>query len=206
MWVQEGILIEITSKKGPAKIHSLSLICSLNCIKNIKTIYIDASANFRPELIEFMIGKITGSDIKETKKLLQNIRYIRVYDLDQLANLLDKIKLLDVNFIIFDEIISLFLHRTEQNIRLKVRKIVRDLAIIAISKKITIIFTNIVFEKKINELVHSRYEIFYHDIIRYVHIKISVHFTSLKEKILEFEVIYPKSLKNSSFLVDLNLI
>ena len=79
--------------------------------------------------------------------------------------------------------------------RSEVKRFVRDLSLITLLKKTCIIFTNIIYEKKDidGKNIHSR-EIFFHDIIRYVHFKfyLQSNLNNLNDKrLIECKLIHP---------------
>ncbi len=197
-------LVELVGKKGSGKTQMLFLICAINSINNKKIMYLDGSGNFRPERIKSMIEREIGkSKEQDIDKVLKNIRYQRIYDLEELSNSVKRSSLLNLDFIILDDIIPLFLYKFKENTRLELRKFIRELALLSILKKITIIFTNTIIERYSNKN-KLQYELFYHDIIRYVHIKILLQIIQSHNKVINCSLVYPKSPNQSNIEFDLN--
>ena len=140
-WTQNGTLVELVGKKGAGRTRLVYLICSLNSIRSKKTLYLGGSGNFRPEIISESLVKIVNASEEELRIFLKMITYQRISEVDKLINLLKKIKLLEIDCIILDDLISLFLYNQNKNIRLEVRKFIREIALIAVTKKISIVFT-----------------------------------------------------------------
>jgi RecA/RadA recombinase len=186
----KGQLIEIAGKKGSGKTQLNFSICAINSINNKKTIYLDGSGSFRPERIKSIIDRnlIEGED---SKPYLKNISYQRIYDLDDLEKIIKKIKIMDFDFVIIDDIIPMFMYRFKDSGRVEIRRFVRDLSLITLSKKITIIFTNIIFEKNSHEKNIYQSELFFYDIIRYVHFKFHLKSDLKNKRITECKLIQP---------------
>jgi RecA/RadA recombinase len=199
-----GNLIEITGKKGSGKTQISFLICAINSLNNRKTVYIDGSGNFRPEKIKSMIDRyLTDND--ENNLYLKNIAYKRIYELRELIELLKKIRILNFDLIVLDDIIPMFLYKFKDNTRLEVRKFIRDLSMITLSRKIMIVFTNTVTEKsdKDSKNIYLR-ELFFHDIIRYVHYKFYLQINPYNKKITECKLIHPSIIEHSNVYINLN--
>ena len=200
---QKGSLIELIGKKGAGRTELVYLICSLNSIRSKKTLYLDGSGNFRPEVIKEYLLKLANANDDDLRNFLKKITYQRIYEVDKLIILLKKIKVLEIDCVILDDVIPLFLYNQNKNIRQEVRRFIREIALIAIAKKISIVFTSTLIEKfEENSFERLNYELFYHDIIRYVHIK-----ASIKRRIhnmIECEFIHPKHLIDSRLLISLD--
>ena len=86
----------------------------------------------------------------------------------------------------------MFLYKFKEKTRLEVRRFIRELSLITLSKKITIIFTNLIVEKLYDggKNTQSR-ELFYHDILRYVQHKFLLQATPSNKKISEFRSVHP---------------
>ncbi len=200
---QNGTLIELVGKKGAGRTHLVYLICSLNSIRIKKTLYLDGSGNFRPEVIYEFLQKIANVSDEELRIFLKNITYQRIYEVDKLINILNKIRVLDIDCVILDDVIPLFLYNQNKNIRQEVRRFIRELALIAITKKIGIVFTSTLVEKfEENSFERINYELFYHDIIRYVHIKASIQRRT--RNMIECTFIHPKNLIDSKLSINLD--
>ena len=198
---QNGTLIELVGKKGAGRTHLVYLICSLNSIRSKKTLYLAGSGNFRPEVINEYLLKIANANDGELKNFLKKITYQRIYEVDKLILVLKRIKVLDIDCVIFDDVIPLFLYNQNKNIREEVRRFVREIALTAIAKKISIFFTSTLVEKfEETSLERINYELFYHDIIRYAHIKASIKRSS--QNTVECEFIHPKQLIDSRLVVN----
>lgn len=114
---------------------------------------------------------------------------------------------MDFDFVIFDDIISMFMYEFKDGRnRIEIRRFVRDLSLITLSKKTTIIFTNIVYEKKesYEKINMIQRELFYHDIIRYVHYKFYLQSDSNDKRITECKLIQPVTRYNSSSYFDMD--
>ena len=97
---QKGTLIELIGKKGAGKTRLGYLMCALNSIRSKKTLYLDGSGNFRPEVIKDYLLKLTDANNEELKNLLKKVIYHRIYESDKLILLLKKIKVLEIDFVI----------------------------------------------------------------------------------------------------------
>ena len=200
---QNGTLIELVGKKGAGKTHLVYLICSLNSIRSKKTLYLDGSGNFRPEVINEYLLKMANANDWELKKFLKKIIYQRIYEVDNLNLVLKRIKVLEIDCVIFDDVIPLFLYNQNKNIRQDVRRFIREISLIAITKKISIFFTSTLIEKfEEASLERINYELFYHDIIRYVHIKASIKRRT--QYTIECEFIHPRHLIDSRLSINLD--
>lgn len=194
-----GGLIEIIGKKGSGKTQTLLSICANKSIAGKKIAFIDCTGSFRPELIESMIINKTEDKNVNPKNILRNIIYYRSYSLEELDKFIKIITITNANCLVFDDIFQLFFYKFRDNLRLEVRRFIRNLAILALSKKIEIFFTNTIFEREIpNTLEKYHFELFYHEIIRYVHIKI-ILIENIKCKQRECLIIYPSDRFNNKF-------
>jgi hypothetical protein len=201
-WTKNGTLVELVGKKGAGRTDLVYLICSLNSIRSKKTLYLDGSGNFRPEIIYEYLLKIAHASNEELGIFLKKITYQRIYELDKLINILKKIKVLEIDCVILDDVISLFLYNQNKNIRQEVRRFIREIALIAVTKKISIVFTSTLIEKfEENSSERINYELFYHDIVRYVHIKASIH---RSQNMIKCEFIHPKNLIDSRLSINLD--
>ena len=173
-------------------------------MNNKKIIYADGSGDFRPERIKSMMDKILATK-GQSNTYLKNIVLLRIYELDDLFNLIKKIKLLSFDILILDDIIPLFLYRFKEKTRLEVRRFIRELSLITLSKKISIIFTNVIVEKfnKEGENAQPR-ELFYHDIIRYVQHKFLLQATPNNKEISELRLVHPYTTHHSKIYIDLS--
>jgi hypothetical protein len=89
---------------------------------------------------------LTNKD--ESKIYLKNIAYKRIYELGDIIEILKKIRILNFDLIILDDVIPMFTYKFKDNIRLEVRRLIRDHSMVTLSRKIMIIFTNTVTEKR----------------------------------------------------------
>ena len=201
---QNGTLIELVGKKGAGRTHLVYLICSLNSVRSKKTLYLDGSGNFRPEVINEYLLKISNANDEELRKFLKKITYQRIYEVDKLVLLMKKIKVLEIDCVILDDVIPLFLYNQNKNIRQEVRRFIREIALIAIAKKISVVITNTLIEKfEETSFERINYELFYHDVIRYVHIKASIKRRT--QNTIECEFIHPKHLIDSRLSINLDM-
>ncbi len=65
----------------------------------------------------------------DSKIYLKNIVYQRIYELDDLTKLVKKIKIINFDVLILDDIIQIFLHKYKENTRLEVRNFIRELSL-----------------------------------------------------------------------------
>ncbi len=201
---QKGTLIELVGKKGVGRTQLVYLICSLNSVRSKKTLYLDGSGNFRPEVIKEYLLKISNANDEELRKFLKKITYQRIYEVDKLVLLMKKIRVLEIDCVILDDVIPLFLYNQNKNIRQEVRRFIREIALIAIAKKISVVITNTLIEKfEENSFESLNYELFYHDVIRYVHIKASIKRRT--QNTIECEFIHPKHLIDSRLSINLDM-
>lgn len=179
------------------------LICAVSGINNKKIIFAGGSGNFNPERIKLMMDK-TLIDNNESKTYLKNIIYQRIYEFDDLAKLVKKIKIMNFDILILDDIIPLFLHKFKENTRLEVRSLIRELSMITLSKKTIVLFTNIVIEK-VNKDGKGTFlhELFFHDIVRYVHFKFFLKNHHNNKQVIECKLVHPYNKKNSKTDIDL---
>jgi len=192
----------LVGKKGAGRTRLVYRMCALNSMRSKKTLYLDGSGNFRPEVIREYLLKIADANNEELKNFLKRILYQRIYESDKLILLLKKIKVLEIDCVILDDVIPLFLYSKNKNIRQEVRKFIREIALITLAKKISIVFTSTLIEKfEKNSFDRINYELFYHDIIRYVHIKASIK--RRNQNTLECEFIHPKQLIDYRLSVNL---
>ena len=152
-----------------------------------------------------MIEKTLIDNNHETNIYLKNIVYQRIYELEDLAKLAKKIKLINFDILILDDIIQIFLNIFKENTRLEVRSFLREMSMLTLSKKIIILFTNITIEKVSKDGKGTyMHELFFHDILRYVHFKFFLKNHHNNKQIIECKTIYPYSKKNSKTDVDLS--
>jgi hypothetical protein len=136
---------------------------------------------------------------------LKNIAYQRIYNSGNFTKLIKKIETIDFDFIILDDIIPMFSYQSKDNTRLKIRKLIRELSLITLSKKINIIFTNIITEKTNTDKKNNQLrELFFHDIIRYVHYKFYLNKDLNSERIIELELVHPYNKSCSKVFIDLS--
>lgn len=136
---------------------------------------------------------------------LKNIAYQRIYNLGNFTKLIKKIEAIDFDFIILDDIIPMFSYQFKGNTRLEIRKLIRELSLITLSKKINIIFTNIITEKTNTDKKNNQLrELFFHDIIRYVHYKFYLSKDLNNHKIVELKLVHPHEKSSSKVFIDLS--
>ncbi len=144
-------------------------------------------------------------DKEKSSLYLKNISYQRIYNLNNFTKLIKKIEAINFDFIILDDIISMFLYQFKDNTRLEIRKLIRELSLISLSKKIIIIFTNIIIDKTYTDKKNNQIrELFFHDIIRYVHYKFYLKKDINNEKITELELVHPYKKFDSKVNIDLS--
>ena len=193
---EAGSLIEFAGEKGSGKTSLLHMICTKNTLQNRKTLYIDGSGGFRPEIIHDYLEKSFNWNNKELIiQYLKNIKYMRIYEPDSIFSVLPRIRIMDIDCIVIDDMILLCLQSPRSKMRFKVRKFVRDMAIMALIKRINIIFTNtIICRYEALDKEPISYELLYNDLARYVHVKSMLY--NITKNIIECEFIYPKKLDN----------
>jgi len=191
---EAGSLIEFAGEKGSGKTSLLHIICSKNTLQNKKTLYIDGSGDFRPEKIhDYLEKSASHADKERIIEYLRNISYVRIYEPESIFSILRKIRLLDVDCVVIDDLIILCLHALRSKMRFEVRMFVRDMALLALVKKINIIFTNTIISRI--ETIDSEpisYELFYNDLIRYVHVRGMLH--KLTGNVIDCNFVYPQKL------------
>lgn len=180
------------------------LICAVSGINNKKIIFAGGSGNFNPERIKLMMDKtLIGNN--ESKIYLKNIIYQRIYEFDDLAKLVKKIKIINFDILILDDILPLFFYKFKENTRLEVRRLIRELSMITLSKKTIVLFTNIVIEKGNREGKGPfSHELFFHDIVRYVHFKFFLKNHQYNKQVIECKLIHPQNTKNPKTDIDLS--
>lgn len=190
---EAGSLIEFAGEKGSGKTSLLHMICAKNTLLNKKTLYVDSSGGFKPEIIHDYLEKSTHVHSQGMiNQYLRSITYVRIYEPDIILSVLRRIRLMDIDCVVIDDMILLCLHSLRSKMRFEVRKFVRDMAIMALFKRINIIFTNTVmnrFESLGSEPIS--YELFYNDLVRYVHVKSMLKKTNNG---INCNFIYPKKL------------
>ena len=129
-----GNLIEITGKKGSGKTQISFLICAVSSLYNKRIIYIDGSGNFRPERIKSIIDKYLIHK-ENSNTYLKNIGYKRVYELSDLVKLIKKIKILNFDLILLDDITPMFIYKFRDNTHLEVRSFIKNIFINNLVKK-----------------------------------------------------------------------
>jgi hypothetical protein len=99
----------------------------------------------------------------------------------------------------------MFIYKFKDKTHLEVRNFIKDLSLITLSKKMTIIFTNPITEKidKNGEIIYLR-ELFFHDIIRYVHYTFYLQVNSVNKRITECKLFHPHDTNNLQTAIDLS--
>ena len=173
-------------------------------MNNLKIIYVDGSGNFRPERVKSMMDELSNNN-HESKKYLKNIIYQRIYEFDDLTRMLKKIKIINFDVLILDDILPIFLYKFKDNTRIEVRNFLRELSIITISKKKKILFTNIAIEKVTKDgKGKTLHELFFHDIIRYVHFKFFLKNHCNNKQLIECRLVYPYDAQNPKTDIDMS--
>jgi RecA/RadA recombinase len=190
---EAGSLIEVVGEKGSGKTSLLHLICAINTLENKKTLYVDGSGNFRPERIHDHLEKSAICKREQITEYLRNISFVRIYESDNIFGLLRKMKILNLDYIVIDDLIVLFLHSYKTKMRFEVRRFVREMALIALVKRINIIFTNTILYKIGNDDGRPAfYELFYNDLVRYIHIKALLERSTTN--LIDCNIVYPRKL------------
>jgi RecA/RadA recombinase len=195
---EAGNLIEVAGEKGSGKTSLLHMLCTINTLENKRTLYLDGSGSFRPEKIRDHLEESYRFKKEEIIEYLRNISFVRIYESDNIFNLLRKIKLLNIDYIVIDDLMILFLNNHRSKVRFQVRRFVREMALIVLLKRISIIFTNTIIRKSDNDNSHPfLYELFYNDLVRYVHVKALLQKSATN--VIDFNIIYPTKLNSSKF-------
>ena len=190
---EAGCLIEVAGEKGSGKTTLLHMLCAINTLENKRTLYIDGSGNFRPEKIRDHLEESYKCEKEQITEYLRNISFVRMYEPDNIFSLLKKIKLLNIDHIVIDDLVILFLNNHRFKMRFEVRKIVREMALLALAKRINIIFTNTIIGRIENDNSQPFfYELFYNDLVRYVHVKVLLQKSTTN--IINCNIVYPKKL------------
>jgi Rad51 len=150
-----------------------------------------------------MDGYLLNKD--ESNIYLKNIAYKRIYELGDLLELLKKIRILNFDLIVIDDVIPMFTYKFKDNTRLEVRRFIRDLSMVTLSRKLMIVFTNTVTEKRDKDGKNIQLqELFFHDIIRYVHYKFYLQINPYNKKITECKLIHPYIVEHAKVYINLN--
>lgn len=189
---QKGSLIEIVGERGSGKTSILHMLCAVYTIENKRILYIDCSGNFRPERIRDYLEESHRFGNKEITAHLKNISFVRIYEPENIAGLLKKTKLLNTDCIVIDDLLILFLNSHRSKIRFEVRKVVREMALMALTKRINVVFTNLLIHRVESENSQPFcYELFYNDLIRYVHVKALLQKSI--NSVIHCNIVYPKN-------------
>lgn len=190
---EAGSLIEVVGKKGSGKTSLLHMICAINTLENKKTLYVDGSGNFRPERIHDHLEKSDRCKREQITEYLRNISFVRIYEPDNIFGLLRKMKVLNLDHIVIDDLILLFLHNHRSKMRFEVRRFVREMALIALVKRINIIFTNtLIYKIRNDDDRPAFYELFYNDLVRYIHVKALLERST--NNLTNCNIVYPKKI------------
>lgn len=176
-------------------------ICSLNSLRNLKTFYVDSSGSFDPELIYNYLKNLGTIPDEKINEKLKNITHIRLYEPDDIFDLIQKLRILEYSCLVFDDLLSLFYYRNEKSLKIKIRRIIKELAMLAVLRKVCIVFTNTIVNNPNNKFPSlTTYELRYNDILRYIHIKAIIRQKVRNSIVCEF--IYPIQLEKTKMVID----
>jgi len=139
--IRTGVITNIFGASGSGKSQFCFSICA-NLIKknkDVKTIFIDTSGNFRPERI------LDITDNPNSERVLDNIQYIRPYSINDQFEAIKKIYEIKPKLVIVDTITSLISIESKNISRhLILMKFIHELAHTAINNNCAIVTTNMV--------------------------------------------------------------
>jgi len=139
--IRTGVITNIFGASGSGKSQFCFSICA-NLIKknkDVKTIFIDTSGNFRPERI------LDITDNPNSERVLDNIHYIRPYSINDQFEAIKKIYEIKPQLVIVDTITSLISIESKNISRhLILMKFIHELAHTAINNNCAIVTTNMV--------------------------------------------------------------
>jgi RecA/RadA recombinase len=139
--IRTGVITNIFGASGSGKSQFCFSICA-NLIKknkDVKTIFIDTSGNFRPERI------LDITDNHNSERVLDNIHYIRPYSINDQFEAIKKIYEIKPKLVIVDTITSLISIESKNISRhLILMKFIHELAHTAINNNCAIVTTNMV--------------------------------------------------------------
>lgn len=195
-----GALVEFAGERQSGKTLLLHIICSLNSLKNIKTCYVDNVGRFNPE---FIFSYLKGTKILKNKEIYTKMKYVsyaRAYEVGDLLTIIKKLRIMNYACVVFDDLLTFYSYRHDRNAKEEIRNIVRDIALLALSKRACIMFTNpIVGASKNRFPPRSTYELRYNDIIRYIHFKAIIN-KGLRDAI-ECKFTYPAKLEKTRIIL-----
>jgi len=141
--IRTGLITNIFGASGSGKSQFCFSICAnlikKNKDKDVKTIFIDTSGNFRPERI------LDITDNPHSDRVLDNIHYIRPYSINDQFEAIKKIYEIKPKLVIVDTITSLISIESKNISRhLILMKFIHELAHTAINNNCAIVTTNMV--------------------------------------------------------------
>lgn len=139
--IRTGLITNIFGASGSGKSQFCFSICANLTKKNkdVKTIFIDTSGNFRPERI------LDITDNPNSERVLDNIHYIRPYSINDQFEAIKKIYEIKPKLVIVDTITSLISIESKNISRhLILMKFIHELAHTAINNNCAIVTTNMV--------------------------------------------------------------
>lgn len=196
-----GAVVEFAGERWSGKTFLMHTICSLNSLRNLKTFYVDSSGSFDPELIYNYLKNLGTIPDEKINEKLKNITHIRLYEPDDIFDLIQKLRILEYSCLVFDDLLSLFYYRNEKSLKIKIRRIIKELAMLAVLRKVCIVFTNTIVNNPNNKFPSlTTYELRYNDILRYIHIKAIIRQKVRNSIVCEF--IYPIQLEKTKMVID----
>lgn len=192
--------MEFAGGRQSGKTLLLHIICSLISLKNKKTCYVDSVGRFDPE---FIFRYLQGTGTLETEDIYAKMKYIshaRLYELSDLLSIIKKLRIMDYRCIVFDDLLTFYSYRHDRNAKEEIRRIVREISLLATMKRVCTIFTNPIIRSSNNKFpLRPTFEMRYNDIIRYIHVKANVK-KGINDTI-ECEFVYPMKLEKTRLLL-----
>lgn len=169
-------------------------------MKNKKTFYVDNVGSFDPE---FIYGYLYSTKILGNEEIYSKMKYIshaRSYQIGDLLSILLKLRIMDYSCIVFDDLLAYFSYQRDRHVKEEVRTLVREIALLAVIKRVCIVFTNPIVKPLNNKFpLRSTYELRYNDIIRYIHVKANVK-KGIQNSI-DCEFVYPMKLEKTRLTI-----
>lgn len=195
-----GALVEFAGGRQSGKTLLLHIICSLNSLKNIKTCYVDNVGRFDPQFIFSYLESTKTLNKKEIYFKMKYVSHARAYEIGDLLAIIKKIRIMDYACVVFDDLLMFYSYRHDRNTKEQIRNIVREIAMLALSKRTCIIFTNPIVRSPNNQFPsRSSYEFRYNDIIRYIHFKAIIN--KEMQDVLSCKFVYPAKLENMRLIL-----
>ncbi|MGE0692124.1 MAG: hypothetical protein AB7O87_16215 [Candidatus Nitrosocosmicus sp.] len=195
-----GALVEFAGGRQSGKTLLLHIMCSINSLKNTKTCYVDNVGRFDPEFIfKYLEGTQTlkNNEIYAKMKL---VSHARAYEVGDLFSIIKKLWIMDYACVVIDDLLTYYSYRQDRNAKEEIRNIIREIALLALCKRVCIIFTNPFLVDSNNKFAsRSTHELRFNDIVRYIHFKAII--SKGMHNMLECEFVYPAKLENMKLIL-----